>query len=140
MSNDLETIGRVAIGLVPAVVALVGYMRGPSQLRATLRHDVEMLEKLPTGSAPHKLLLSSIERQLKRIDLLDTEASRDVQGAVISALMIIGLGYLALWLIGNGEWWGIGLATVTGILVGAGIGSMFDDLQRVPRDEKGKRK
>lgn len=139
LSADWATIGKVAVGVVPAAVTLAGLSRGPGAMRSRLKHDVELLEKLPPESEARTKYEAYLAIQVDRFAKLETESSRDIQGLVISGIMVVIFGAAALVLFSlDGWWWWIG-GVVIAIFSLAGLSSMFDDAQRVPRDAKGKR-
>ncbi|MGL4173998.1 MAG: hypothetical protein ACRCTR_08005 [Actinomycetota bacterium] len=137
MNFDLETAARVLAVLVPASVTLAGIIRGPGALRSRLRHDVELVEKLPEDSVARKMLLESIASQVDRVTKLETESSRDWEGTIIGTILVVIFLGLAVWLGGLGTWWAWVLAVLTGVFGLAGLAHVSETAQRVPRDEKG---
>jgi len=137
MDFDYQSLGRVLLGALPAVVAVIGLYRGPGTLRANLRHDIEMLEKLPEGSDARTKMLAFVDSQVERFAKLETEASRDRIGFSIGLFMSVGFGALGLWCATQGGfWWMFGAVWAwSGSLLSLGL--LFDSAQRVPRDEKG---
>lgn len=140
MDLNWDVIGKAVAGAIPIVAAIVGFFRGPGVLRSRLNHDVDLLQRLPPGSPPHDHLLEKIDRQLRTIESIDREASRDVSSAVIAFLLIVGLTFASVWLWAIQVWWGYLLAIGIAIFALAGIASMIDSLELVPRDEKGRKR
>jgi hypothetical protein len=136
---DWATAWRAALGALPVIVTLAGLARGPGAVRSRLKHDVELLEKLPEGTAARESYEKYLETQVNRLAKLETESSRDLQGLVISVVLVVAIGGFGLWLMTLDHWvgWVIGVAAI--VFAAAGLGSVFDDAQKVPRDEKGKR-
>lgn len=139
MNFDPLLATQLVAGTVTAGVTLVGFFSGPGALRNRLKNDIDLLEKLPPGSAAHETLLAHIDDQLTAIRSLDQTASRDGQGAVIGGLLVIGFGWLGFYLIGLDDWWWDLTGALVLIFAAAGLTSVYDDIQRVPRDPKGKR-
>lgn len=139
MDIDVLQIGQVAAGAVTAATALAGILTGPGALRSRLRNDIALLEQLPPGSPAHDRLLEHIDYQVGHIAELDRNASRDIQGAIISGIMIVLFGVLGFWLLNLDDWWWRVAGGIILVFPLAGLSSMYDDLQRVPRDAKGKR-
>lgn len=136
---DWETLAKTLAALVPAVVALVGLTRGPGSLRARLKHDAEILEKLPPSSSAHKRLLGLLDTQIERVAKLETDASRHWPSFVGALLTAPALGYATVWLFQRGTWWGVAAAIPVGLLTTVLIYGVFESAQRVPRDKAGKR-
>ena len=144
---DWQSAAQIAGAAVTAGVALAGFITGPGALRNRLKGDIELLGGIPAESAAYESLLGHIEHQVKTIETLDKSASRDASGAVIGALLAIGLGWLGFFLFEtDGEPWGwpiwawvwTGLGVFSLICAAACLSNMFDALQRVPRDENDK--
>ena len=144
---DWQAAAQIAGAAVTAGVALAGYFTGPGALRSRLKGDIAMLSDLPPASAAYESLLAHIHHQVRTIETLDKDASRDTAGAVIAALMAIGLGWLGLFLFQTEaaprgwslwEWVWTGLGVFSLICAAACLSNMFDSLQRVPRDKNAK--
>lgn len=135
---EWQAVGKWAITAVPAVVALLGFLRGPGALRSKLRHDIEMLEKLPKDSDPYKKLLVYIDAQVARFARIETESSRDVQGFVVGLVLSALIWGAALWLWTLGAWYWRAGAVVVACVALAGMSVTFDSAQKVPRGEDGK--
>lgn len=143
---DWGVIAKVLGGLIPLVVSLIGFARGPGALRSRLKHDAEVLEKIPAESSAHAGLLQLIEVQVDRIAKLETEASRNWNtfvGALVAAPVCFwGAAAIAA----SGPWLGAGgvilrvvLAAAVGFVGVACLYGIFESAQRVPRDENGDR-
>lgn len=135
---DLTTIGRVLVGAVPAVVTLVGLTRGPGAMRSRLKHDVEVLEKLPAGTEARTRYEAYLAIQVERFAKLETESRRDIQGLVIAGFLVVGVGAIALYCFALEGWWWWICGVVLSVFAIAGLSTMFEAAQRVPRNEKGK--
>lgn len=128
-----EQVAKVAIAAVPAGTAALGIARGAGGLRNRLKHDVELLEKLPDESEAKEALLSSVARQIKRIERAEQDSSRDVPMLVLALVTAPLLGYLTLWLIQRGHWWTAILAVPTGVLGLVFVYGIFDSAENAPR-------
>ena len=135
---DWELVGRVVVGGLPVAVTLLGLLRGPGALRSTLKHDLALLEQLPETSPARGTWLKHIEMQVERIRLLDSEGKRSWQDFGIALGLVVALLAGTVWLWGLSAWWQLAIAGVLAIFALAGMSTMFEALQRVPRDEKGK--
>ena len=125
--------------VVPAAATIIGLGRGPGALRSRLRHDVELVEKLPADSTAQRKMLSHIESQIDRISKLETEASRDVQSLVLALIFAPTLGILTLYLADRDHWLAWAAAVFSGLLALVFVYGIFESAQRVPRDQKGHR-
>lgn len=132
---DWTAAGRVLAGVVPVVIALVGLSRGPGAVRARLRHDIELLDKLPAGSPAYQRLESYLDGQVERFTKLETESSRDVQGAIISFVLVLAFAFTGVWLVSLGAWWQAVPGLVSLLFAAVGTGETYKAVQRVPRDE-----
>lgn len=117
-------------------MALVGATRGPGALRSRLRHDAELLDKLPEGSEAHKTLLDHLNDQLERIAKSESEGKRDIYGSVLGGFVAIGFAWLTVFLYTQDDWWWRVFSPVTAFLAVFGLSYIFDRIQKVPRDEK----
>ena len=138
MTANWDVIAKFIVGAIPVLVTLVGVTRGPSRLRSTLKHDVELLALLPEDSDARSHMLDLVEAQVKRIALLETEGRRNWQNFASSAFIVVVLSALGLWLFSLDRWWWTASAVFLLIFSLVGLSSMWEDVQRVPRDEKGK--
>jgi len=132
-----DAIARILAVSAPALVALAGALRGPGALRSRLRHDIELLNSLPTDSAAHTNLLQHIEHQLLNLSKLETEGKRDWQGLIISAVLVLAFAAGAYWFIDRLTWWGWVTGGTLALFALVGLGEVFGRAQRVPRDNKG---
>lgn len=123
--------------MIALVAALLASSRGPGVIRSRLKHDAEVLEKLPESRARNDLieLLRDEIAVLRRYD----QGRRDIPMMVVALLATPLLGYLTIWLAQLGKWWSIGLAIPFGLLALVFAYGIFETAQRVPRDSKGKR-
>lgn len=139
MEFDPLVASQIAAVTITASVTLAGFFSGPGALRNRLKGDIELLEKLPPESTAHSTLLANIDDQLKVIQKLDRTASRDGQGAIIGAILVVAFGWLGFYLLRLNDWWWQMGGAVTLIFAAAGLAVVFEDLQRVPRDKDNKR-
>ncbi len=139
MAVQWEPIIRSVVTVVPGLVAIVGLARGPGALRSRLKHDIELLEKLPEGSEPHAVMLDHISAQVHRMTAREDTASRDWPMFVVSVIAAPGLGLMSVYLWQQHHWWGILLASLSGLLAVIFLYGLFETGQRVPRDSRGKR-
>lgn len=139
MNIEWQDIARVAVGAVPAVVAVVGLTRGPGSLRSTLNHDIAALKDLPPDSAAHGRLLLLIEREVDRLAKWETESTRDISGVILGVILTVALGALGLALLGYDGWYWHLAAVPVFFVAAVGLYGMFESIQRVPRNEKGHR-
>lgn len=139
MEIDWPTTARVVATLVPAVVAVVAFASGPGGLRSRLRHDAEVLEKLPPGSAAHTELLDLVATQVTRIAQLETDASRNWPMLVGAALATPFAFWGTIELATADHWWWWIVAVGLGFTGLALLYGIFESAQRVPRDKDGNR-
>lgn len=139
MDFDWVGIARAASTALPAIAALAGLSRGPGRLRANLKHDAEILAKLPPDSSAYAALLRLVEAQVARMAKLETEATRHWSMFVVALLVTPLLGWLTIWLVQTATWWSILLAAPVGLLAIVFVYGIFETAQKVPRDSKGKR-
>lgn len=125
--------------VVPAVATVVGLGRGPGALRSRLKHDVDLVEKLPDGSGAQEKLLTHIEGQITRISKLETDATRDWSSFVLAIVSAPSLGVLTIYLAGREHWLAWIAAVFSGLLALVFVYGIFESAQRVPRDKKGHR-
>lgn len=136
---DWQSFGRLALGALPALVALVGVLSGPGALRSKLRHDIEMLEKLPKDSSAHRRLLQYIDAQVERFANLETESSRDWNGLVGGFVSAVVLWAGFLYLIPMDTWWSWILGVLVGLFALVAMILIFESAAKVPRNPKGVR-
>ena len=136
---DWQSVGRWAIAVVPAAVALVGVLQGPGALRSRLRHDIEMLEKLPKDSAAHAKLLGYIDAQMERFAKVETDSRRDWNGLIGGTVASVVLGVAFMGLGAYDTWWSL-MLRVLAVLSGlTALIVVFESAGKVPRNEKGHR-
>lgn len=136
---DWVALANAAVPVVTALVAVVGVGRGPGRTRAALKHDVEILEKLPAGAAREEML-EIVTAKVHRVAELEAgAATRDLPIVWYSIVGAPAFGWLTIWLLQQREWWSLALALVSGFAAFAFIWGLFDSIQRVPRDEYGVR-
>lgn len=133
-----ETLGKAVLAGVPVLVTVVGILRGPGALRQRLRHDVELLEKLPEDSEARNRLLTLLDKEIEQLVLVDTEGKRDWTGFGTSLVLVVALGGLGLWLWGLDAALWRALALIPWLFALVGLTSILESLQKIPRDEKGK--
>lgn len=131
------------VKLLPALAALATVIAGSAQsagrLRSSLKVDAEILSLLPDGEAKTKLESYVAERvdHLKNTD----SGTRNWPMFVVALVATLLLGYLAIWLSGQGQWWAYVLAVVTGALGLIFLYGVFETVQVKDRnDEKKKSK
>ncbi|KAA1426466.1 hypothetical protein [Nocardioides antri] len=134
---DWRMVGQVLATAAPLAVAALGASRGPGALRSRLRHDVDMLDKLPEGTAARASMLGYLDEQISRIRKLDAEATRDVTASVLGAVLALVFIWGAIWLIDREDWWWQIMAAGPAVLALAALIYLFEAVQRVPRDDKG---
>lgn len=109
-------------------------------MRSRLRHDVDLLEKLPTDSPSRGALLEHVSLQVVRLCSLESpESRRDWSSfgfALVTAPLLLSL---TVTLVQGGAWWQFALAPVTAVVGIACFYGIFESAQRVPRNAKGKR-
>jgi amino acid transporter len=138
MNPAWETTARIAAVLVPLAAALIGVAQGPGRLRARLKTDVEILEKLPENSDARELMLELVDAKTRQLRELELVRSRDPIGTVVGVVGTAGLGWLTVWLAQRDAAWGSILAFVTGVLALFFTIGIFISARRVPRDPKGR--
>lgn len=136
MDINWADVGRVIGTLAPAAVALLGAFRGPGALRSRLRHDADLLEKLPEGSAAHGTLLAHLNDQLERIAKTESEGKRDTSGAAVGGFVAVLFAWLTVFLYTQDDWWWRALSAIAAFLAVFGLAYLFERIQKVPRDEK----
>jgi hypothetical protein len=127
---DIAT--RVLAAVIPLVTAAIALARGPGAIRSRLKHDSEILEKLPAESDARKGLLEVIAD--------DVRALREYQAAtrnwpmfgfaIVTAAATV---YATIWLIARGEWWSLLLALPVGFLATVLIYGTFESAVRKKR-------
>lgn len=137
--------GTVDAGLkaIPVLITLTTFLltlsRGPGVLRSRLKHDVELVEKLPDSPA-RDVLLDFVHEQAKALTKYELEASRHWNLFVSSLFIAPSLGYFTVWLISEQSgWWTVPAAAVAGVATLLFVYGIFETGQRVPRDKDGKR-
>lgn len=138
LSGDPGAIGRLLAASLPALVTILGLLRGPGAIRTRLRHDVELLEKFPPDSEARRKFEVYLSEQVDHFAKYETASKRDVQGLVIAGVLVVGFGALALWLFTLEDWWWWILAASIAIFALAGLATMYESAQKIPRDDKGK--
>lgn len=139
MDVHWESMAR-GIGLaIPPLVAIAGYFRGPKGRRARIDNNLDLMLRLPEESNARAVMSEWIDNQVASLRNFESEAKRDLQGMVISALLTVAFGALAWWLISLGHWWWYLLSVVPGVFVPVGLASTFNDAQLAKRDGKGVR-
>jgi len=133
----------VALKAIPVLVTLATFLvtlsRGPGALRSRLKHDVELVEKLPDSLA-RAVLLDFVHEEAKALTKYELEASRQWPLFVFSLMVAPSLGYLTVWLIRDQNgWWTVPAAAVAGVVTLLFVYGIFETGQRVPRDKDGKR-
>lgn len=139
MDFNLQQIAQLAIGGVPALVALIGFFRGPSSSRRALAQNVKLYESLPEKNGGRDVLDDWIHQQVVHLRNFEADAVRDVGGSVVSFILTLVLGGLAYWMVDLGTWWSYTLAGMFVLFCIAGIAEMFDRIQLARRDQDGKR-
>ena len=139
MNDVLDLALKALPALVPLVTVLITLGRGPGALRDRIKHDVELVEKLPDSRARDGML-DLVEREVRDLNRFDATASRDLPMFGLSLVSAPLLGYLTLWLIRDQHgWWTVPTAVVSGLLALLFVYGIFETGQRVPRDKGGKR-
>jgi hypothetical protein len=136
---DVEQVGRIIATVAPVAAALLANARGPGVQRARVRHDAELLEKLPADSSAREALLEHIEHQVRAITETERNGSRDPAMLAFALFVTPPLGYLAIWLFQRGTWWGILGGGLSATLAALFVYGIFETAAKVPRDAKGKR-
>ena len=138
MQAILDSLSASLLALVTAGTALLGFLGVPGRRRSQLRHDIDMLEKLPNDSDAHRLMMDRITRQISRLEG-DRNGRRNWPFFVFTLLFTPASGLLTIFLWNVGSWWGFVLAVPVGFLTIILLVAVFDSGQKVPRDSKGQR-
>lgn len=133
-----EAVAKIVGGAAPFVLALVGVMGGPGRQRRMLQHDVEMLAKLPAGSAAAVALLAHVEHQ---IDLICKQAGqrRDVASMAFALVLAPLTGWFAVSLAFRDEWYSKLFGAILAALSSVFVYGIFESASLAERDAKGRR-
>src|SRR4051794_33180264 len=104
VTDLVEAIAKALPAVVPLGTALFAATRGPSVLRSRIKHDAEVVEKLPDSEA-RTALLDLVKDEVEQLRL-DGQGSRNLSTLVMAFIGALGTGYLTVWLVSRGTWWG----------------------------------
>lgn len=138
MQSVLDSVSASLLALVTAGTALLGFLGVPGRRRSQLRHDIDMLDKLPKDSDAYRLMLTRITRQISRLEG-PLHGRRNWPTFVLALVFAPGSGLLMIYLWNFGSWWSYLLAIPAGLLTVVFLYGIFESGQKVPRDGKGRR-
>lgn len=119
------------------LTAVVSASKGPGALRSRLKHDVELIEKVPESDA-RTALLDLVQSEIHALRRWEVDARRDWTSFVFALICAPSFGFLTIWLVQQDDWWSW-LSVLTGTLSLVLLYGIFESAQRVPRDKKGRR-
>lgn len=128
-------VGKVLVGLLPTLTVLAGVIRGPGVFRSRLKHDVELLEKIPTGTRARSLFEDYLAAQVERFADFETKAERHWPNVLIGAPFTLVVLGLTVFLLSRDDWWWWAVATVPFAVALAALVVVYEAALRVPRDE-----
>lgn len=129
--------GRVLVGALPILAILAGAIRGPGAFRSRLKHDLDLLEKIPEETEARKLFEDYLAEQVRRFSTLETNSSRNWQNVIIGSALVGAFLALTLYWGTRDHWaWWV-VATVPAAFALAGLVYVFEAAQRRPRDDEG---
>lgn len=130
---DWEAVLRVAVVVAPVVTAVAAGFTRPGASRASLKETAEVIEHLPEGTSARAAVLELLEADARALAHAN-RLRRDASGLALAIVGSIGFGYLTLWLIQRGAWWGWLLAALSGFLAVIFFVGIFESAQRRDRD------
>lgn len=122
--------------MVPLATAVFGAFRGTGALRNRLRHDAEIVEKLPESAARTELL-ELVNDEVKALRQYDA-GTRNWTMLVVAIIGAAICWYGAIWLVMRATWWSVPAGVVVGFVALAFTYGIFESAQRVQRDRDGK--
>jgi hypothetical protein len=131
-----DVAAKTLPAVVPLITALFAATRGPNVIRSRIKHDAEVVEKLPDSEARTELL-DLLRDEVDELRLYN-QGRRNLPTLAMAFVAALATGYLTVWLARQGAWWEL-LAIPSGFLTVVLVYGVFESAQRVPRDEKGKR-
>jgi len=128
---------QLAPSIATVAAASFGLIRSDGKLRRNLRHDVETLKELPEGSSARTAMEEHVEWEIAQLRGSAKDGRRDASGAVIGAIMLLGFGYLAVWLVQHDAWWSW-FWIPSAILASIGIYGVAEGLTTKKRNAQGR--
>jgi hypothetical protein len=89
MASWWQPVVQFSAVAVPVAAALIAISQGPGRLRAQIKTDVEILEKLPEDSSARTSLLGMIEKKIALLVNLELRAPRRPGYAVMFATLAV---------------------------------------------------
>jgi hypothetical protein len=130
MKLDWELVLRALPLIVGAIVSLYKLRDLNPRLRATLKTDAEILERLDPNSAAYKSLKQSIEARVERLSA-DPQNEVILFDVVLGVLFIVGFGFWTAYIVRDGfSLW----ALLTGYLTLSGAGFVLLGFRGRPKD------
>jgi predicted MFS family arabinose efflux permease len=137
--SSWKTIAEAVAVLAPLVLGLLRIVLAPDRARRALKHDSEIVNLLPPGSEAQNALLAHVERQIA--DLQERSTSRrDLASFGFALVTGSALGWLTVNFAFRDEWGWKVAAFATAVLTVIFVYGALESVQRVQRDEKGRRK
>lgn len=133
-----EVFGQAMVAILTIGAAFVQFRRSTSYPRENLRHDLEILAKLPRDSEARAKLAGHIEDAVIRSLDVEDDKRRDPTGIALGVIFIVGGSAAAYYGFQTETFWRLALWVLAALLLLLGIPGFVQDVTKRKRDAAGR--